>query len=181
MHDGIEESLRQSLGRVSAPNELWSRVQGGKPVAEPRFQTAWAVAAFAALLVTSVTGWSMLRVASPQELHSASSTEVREWVLEHSGLDVPLPAKPSSLVEIVGASIDKAVATISYKVGALQASLVVSKDPAGAKAHTTAPIASASPYTWAMNGQSYTLTVPAGADLRTACVLCHNPHGTELY
>jgi hypothetical protein len=123
----------------------------------------------------------MLRVASPHELHSASATEVREWVLEHSGLDVPLPPKPSSLVEIVGASIDKAVATITYKVGEMQASLAVSKDPAGAKAHATAQIASASPYTWAMNGQSYTLTVAAGGDLRTACVLCHNPHGAELY
>jgi len=177
MHDRMEEALREHLGRVNAPAELWGRVQGASPRrVTPRFHPAWIAAA--ASMVMAVAGWSMWKASSqPLELHSASASEVRQWVLANSGMDVPLPVKPSSLVEILGASIDKAVAKISYRVGELRATLSVSKGASGDAPHKGTEISS----TWTMNGQAYTLAVANPADLRTACVLCHNAHEAALY
>ena len=187
MHEQMETQseriLRQHLGRVTAPAELWQRVQGGKPrpAAAPRFQMASAAAAFGAVMVMAVAGWSMWRSSSqPLEIHSASASEVRDWVRENSGLDVPLAAKPSSLVEILGASIDRAgklIAIVSYRVGEIRATLLVSKAAGGDTPHKGTEAAS----TWTMGGQSYTLAVAGPGDLRTACLLCHSSPVAALY
>ena len=176
MHDRTEEALRRHLGRESAPAELWERVQNASPRQAARFTLVWAAAA-AALMMT-VAGLSLWNAsARPMELHSASASEVRQWVLANSGLDVPLPAKPSSLVEILGASIDRAVAKISYRVGEMRATLLVAKDASGNSPHQGTEVSS----TWTMGGQSYTLALAGPGDLRTACVLCHNAHEAALY
>jgi len=178
MRDQTEEALRRHLGQVEAPPELWQRVhdQSGHRAATGR---EWLpLAAVAAALVLSVAGWSMWQAsARPLEMHSASAAEVRQWVLANSGMDVPLPAKPASLVEILGASIDRAVATISYRVGALKATLSVSKASASNSSHKATDLSS----TWTMNGQAYTLAVANPSDLRTACLLCHTAHEAALY
>jgi len=180
MHEHTEQGLRQHLGRVEAPPELWERVRSGRsrPVAR---QSSLAWVAAAAVLLLSAGAWSLFEASTrPLELHSASASEVREWVLANSGLDVPLPAKPSSLVEILGASIDRAVATISYRVGELRATLLVSRSPSGGATdtpHSSAETAS----TWTMAGQSYTLALAGPGDLKTACLLCHNAHEAALY
>ena len=174
MHDRMEEALREHLGRVTAPAELWNRVQEQRPHRAATVREWLPLAAGAAVLVLAVAGWALWKTSSPPlELHSASASEVRQWVLANSGLDVPIPAKPSSLVEILGASIDRAVATISYRVGELKATLSVSKSVSGDTPHLSS--------TWTMNGQAYTLAVANPADLRTACVLCHNAHEAALY
>jgi hypothetical protein len=177
MHDQTEDALRQHLGRVTAPPELWERVQSASPRAgAPRFPMAWA--AVAVVLVMAVAGWSVWKTgARPIKIQTASASEVHNWVLANSGLDVPLPARPGSLVEILGASIDRAVATISYRVGELRATLSVAKDASGDAPHTGTEISS----TWTMGGQSYTIAVSGPGDLHAACLLCHNAREAALY
>ena len=171
MHEKIEDVLRQHLGPVSAPPELWDRVQRGSPRPSPSRFHVWATAA--AMLAVTVTGWALWKASSPMEIHSASANEVRAWVLSNAGLDVPLPAQPSSLVEILGASIDRAgklIARISYKAGGAEATLSVTKDDSGDAPHRGDSLSS----NWTMKGQSYTLAVAAPADLKAACLLCHS-------
>jgi hypothetical protein len=183
MHDQTEKALRQHLSRVTAPAELWERVQT-RPVPVAARNLAqnfrWVVAT---LIVAVGCGWLFLEgrpASGPLELHSASASEVREWVLANSGLDVPLAAKPSSLVEILGASIDRAgslIAIISYRVGELRATLLVQKSPAGDTPHAGTEMAS----TWTMGGQLYTLALAGPGELRTACLLCHSSPAAAVY
>ena len=180
MRDHLEDALRKHLGPVNAPAELWERVQEGQAgQAVWRFPMAWAAAAV--MLVMAVAGWALWRTGTrPTEIRSANATEVHDWVLVNSGLDVPLAAKPSSLVEILGASIDRAgklIAIITYQVGEMRATLLVSKDSSGRSPHKGTEMAS----TWTMGGQSYTLAVAGPGDLRTACLLCHSAPGAALY
>ena len=181
MHERIDEALREHLGHVAAPAELWGRVRSGSPRrAAARFSPSFLAigATAAASMLIAVAGWSMWRASTqPLELHSASASEVRSWVLANAGLDVPLPTKPASLVEILGASIDRAVAKISYRVGELRATLSVKKDVSGDTPHKGTEMSS----TWTMGGQSYTLAVAGPGDLRTACLLCHSAPGAALY
>jgi len=177
MRDRMDEEWREHSGHVAAPAEMWGKVQGGSPRrAAPRFNPIWATAA--AFMLITVAGWSMWKASTqPLELHSASASEVHNWVLANAGLDVPLPAKQGSLVEILGASIDRAVAKISYRVGELRATLLVKKDVSGDTPHKGTEMSS----TWTMGGQSYTLAVAGPGDLRTACLLCHSAPGAALY
>ena len=189
MHDRTEEreeALSRHLARVAAPGELWERIRAGGGGAsgggQPAVPKRRARLTYAALvLAMGGAGWLVwpgTPVGRPMTIESASVREVHDWVLANSGLDVPLPAKPSSLVELLGASIDrtgKVIALISYQVGEMRATLLVSRDETGSRSHREGSTS------WTMGGQSYTLAVAGPGELKTACLLCHSSAGAALY
>ena len=95
-----------------------------------------------------------------------------------TGLDLPLPVRTASSVQLVGARVNrdrKPTVEISYRVGGVDATLVVSKIPMeGDGRHEFVKSGSyhgANFMSWTMRGQMYTI---ASADARTGCILCHS-------
>jgi hypothetical protein len=191
----LQAVLTRHLGATKAPPELWQRIHSPRVAARPAPATrGWTqYAALAAVFSVVVAGgwmWNLrhqpaesvetLAVAAlnqslspdPSSLVTEDAAEVRAWVKQESGIDIPLPPKHSDRVRILGARLSEArvadqfqrVAEVSYQVGEYRAALLVTKDPTGVKTYPS------------MRGQSYTLASAAPGEFGTACLLCH---GTE--
>jgi hypothetical protein len=196
MKKEYESELSRHLGPVKAPDELWDRVQGREvSYRTPRaaaFAWGWAVAAVATVVVVAgMTVWlnrslsseelavrALSRTPAQMEFRSADLAELRAWVKADTGLDVPLPVRTASSVQLVGAHVSRKgtpTAEISYRVGGMDATLVVSKLPQeGDGRHAFVKSGSyhgANFQSWTMRGQMYTI---ASADARVGCILCHS-------
>src|SRR5580698_3657367 len=116
MSDWLELELAHRLTPVVAPEGLWERVENGPPVgavrrALPRaVWTAWPVAAMATLGLAAGALWlAGVRASVPEqaldirqlaasesgqsvplELYTSDPAEIRRWLRQHTGLDVPL-------------------------------------------------------------------------------------------
>jgi anti-sigma factor RsiW len=161
----------------------------------------WAAAALATVaVVAGITFWQNREISgeeravralsrTPEQLqfHSADAAELRAWVKTDTGMDVPMPAHTASSVQLVGAYVNRKgntpTAEISYRVGGLDATLVVSKIPMnGDGRHQFVKSGSyhGSNFTsWTMRGQMYTIASvggPAGTsgNARVGCLLCHS-------
>jgi len=200
--DLFEPELARHLGPVKAPDQLWDRVQGaasaGRSVSSVRTgQTGWnpawgwvsAVALVA--LAAGLTVWLNRDVSSEQiavralsrtpeqlQFRSADLSELRAWVKNDTGMDVPLPVRTASSVQMVGAYVSRkktTTAEISYRVGGTDVALVVSKIPAqGDGRHAFVKGGSyhgANFQSWTMRGQMYTI---ASSDALVGCLLCHS-------
>lgn len=201
--ENLDPVLKKHLGRVEAPPNLWSHVQG--PRREQSGTWAWATAA--ALVAVIAGGWTLwnefrapqtveaMALAAldrpPEELalRTEDAASIRKWVRTGSGIDIPLPPKHSAVIRIQGASVipgasaggeTKRVAEVSYQVGEFRAALLVTKDPTGARSYPkhdfrgSDPLEAARVTSWSMKGQSYTLAWTAPGEFRTACLLCHD-------
>jgi hypothetical protein len=177
----LEPALASSLGAVEAPEELWERLQNPRALrsAGSIRGLAWTLAAASALLAIL---WGLYpRREGNLELRSDEVAEVRRWVKDNTGLEIPLAANPSPLVRLVGARVvSKAppTAEITFKVGDRDVTLVVSKAvrTPGQVAHrflTSESYRDAKVSSWTMRGQLYTLACATPGDLRAACLLCH--------
>ena len=193
-----EPELSRHLGPVKAPNELWDRVRGAEAHSfrssgpKLRMRMAWAAAALATVaLVAGVNIWrnrslsseeravrALARTAEQLEFRSADLAEIRAWVKEGSGLEVPLRSLPAGNVQLIGASLTRhgaAAAEISYRVGGMVAALVISKaNEGGDGKHAFVKSGSyhgANFQSWTMRGEMFTI---AAADARAGCLLCHN-------
>jgi hypothetical protein len=203
--DWNEPELRRHLGPVRAPDELWDRVQGvatlsaraisyqGARASRPRAHAwQWAAAAVATVaIVAGITVWqnrelsgeeravrALSRTPEQLQFRSADLTELRTWVKSGTGLDVPLPVRTSSAVQLLGAYVNRKgvpTAEISYRVGGMDATLVVSKialEGDGRHAFVKSGSYHGSSYqSWTMRGQMYTI---ASADAKVGCLLCHS-------
>jgi hypothetical protein len=198
--DLYESELRRHLGPVKAPEELWDRVHGAHVVTRvvevrpSRGMTwQWAAAALATVaVVAGITVWqnrnlsgeeravrALSRTPEQLQFRSTDLSELRAWVKTDTGLDVPLPVHTSSSVELVGAYVSRKGSTptaeISYRVGGMDATLVVSKIPMdGDGRHAFVKSGSyhgSSFQSWTMRGQMYTI---ASADAKVGCLLCHS-------
>jgi hypothetical protein len=197
--DLFEPELARHLGPVKAPEQLWDRVQGagsaGHTVrtAETGWNPAWGWVSAVALvaLAAGLTVWlnrdltseqiavrALSRTPDQLQFRSADLSELRAWVKNDTGMDVPLPVRTASSVQMVGAYVSRkktTTAEISYRVGGADVALVVSKIPAqGDGRHAFVKGGSyhgANFQSWTMRGQMYTI---ASADARVGCLLCHS-------
>ena len=163
----VEAELRRGLQPVRAPEELWERVQRRDAgVARGGRKYVWAIAAAAMAMV-------VLFLARPRgEVHSGDAARIRQWVLLHTGLDVPLQA--STALRLVGAKGTDGRAEIACRVGDRDVKLVVSRARTGvveASAHQAYQGGKA--VSWSMRGQRYALACATPDDLQVACLLCH--------
>ncbi len=173
----LEPALGRDLARVTAPAELWDRVQlpRQQKSKRPAMRLVWAVAA--AGLVLAVLGLRGSR--SPLELRSTSPAEIQAWVKANSGLDLAIAAQPAASVQLLGAHIipgANPAVEVSYRAAGYDARLVVSKD-SGVSAHAMHAIAHPE---WMINGQRYLLSCADPAGLQAACLLCHPGGGHDV-
>ena len=198
-NDLHEPELKRHLGPVRAPAELldglWDRVHSASAVKlrpSRGITWRWAAATLATVAVVAGITMSLSRdlsgeeravgalSRSPEQLHfrSADAAALRAWVKTDTGMDIPMPAHTASSVQLVGAYVNRKgtpTAEISYRVGGVDATLVVSKIPQdGDGRHAFVKSGSyhgASFMSWSMRGQMYTI---ASADARVGCILCHS-------
>jgi hypothetical protein len=198
----FEPELARHLAPVKAPEELWARIQSVRftstepsPVRRPPVSRAgWIWAAGAVALVAlgaGLTVWmnrdlsseeravrALVRAPEELQFHSTDPAALRAWLKTGTGLDVPIPAHTAPAVHVVGASVSRSkgapTAEISYRVGNVDAALVVSKIPMeGNGMHTFHKGGSRNGtkfQSWTMRGQMYTI---AAADTTVGCLLCH--------
>ena len=199
--DWNEPELKRHLGPVKAPDGLWDRVHGAEVSGPERMATpragwgtslGWAAAALAMVaLVAGITVWRNRELSSEEravralsrtpdqlQFHSADLAELRTLVKTGTGLDIPLPVRTSSSVQLLGAYVNRSsvpTAEISYRVGGVDTTLVVSKIPMdGDGRHQFVKSGSyhgSNFQSWTMRGQMYTI---ASADARAGCLLCHS-------
>ena len=194
-----EPELSRHLGPVQAPDELWDRVHDVRVVTHVVKQGPsrgmawqWAAAALATIaIVAGVTVWQNREISgeerafralsrTPEQLQfrSADLAELRAWVKSDTGMDLPLPVRTTSSVQLIGAYVNRKgtpTAEISYRVAGMDATLVVSKIPLeGDGRHAFIKSGSyhgTSFQSWTMRGQMYTI---ASADAKVGCLLCHS-------
>ena len=177
----LEPVLAEHLRRVPAPDELWHRVQMPRVERAPgsRLRFAWALAS---TLAIAAVAWGLhARVnalasrGANLAFRCADPTEIRAWVKANTGLDIPLPAKPASTIQLMSARVvagDSPSAEVDYLVAGHEARLVVSKARSETRPHRDLA-SSGSHASWTMHGQTYVLACADPAELRTACLLCH--------
>ena len=191
-HEWLEPELEWGLRQVSAPPELWDRVQTASlldtPPATFRWGLVWATAAAAIVIATSATLMHLQRAGSDEALamralqadsklggfQCENPARLREWVRAKTGLDVPLRDEVSPAIQLVGArTIEESRGVeVEYRAENRDAVLLVSRVPAGiANVAHNRPSGNIS--SWVMDGQRYTLACDNAADLQIACKLCH--------
>ena len=192
----LDEELARELRPVSAPEELWNRIEkriDERPASVVRWPL-WALAAAVAAMVAlfcftlrSDTSSYMARFAVRElargaagvDFQSSDPSRIRAWVRANAGFDVPLPAGPPSGVRILGVSLfhgGALTACVTYRIGDQTAKLLVTGASASAPAHPDMQVAReehATVSAWSMAGQTYTLASNEPANSQAACVLCH--------
>jgi hypothetical protein len=194
------------LQPVSAPDELWDRLQ--RPRVHPHGQKTHsgvaplAMLAVATLAAMAVWGFfprsakstdelaieALNRAPETLELQSGALPEIRAWVKTRTGLDLPLPSEASRAVRLQGVCAVRGGSAIevAYRVSGHNAALLVSKagpETTGngkhrfLKCESTGGVRVSS---WIMRGQLYTLAYSAPGDLRDECQLCHAVAGQRI-
>jgi hypothetical protein len=206
-NEPFEPELSRHLGPVKAPDQLWERMNAA-PSARASLRSnrtgwnpvwAWTGALALVALATGLTLWlnrdlsgeqlavrALDRTPEQLQFRTDDPAELRAWVKTGTSLDVPLPVRTSSAVQIVGANVSRLgtpTAEISYLVGGVAATLVVSKiamQGDGRHAFVKSGSYHGSTFqSWTMRGQMYTI---ASADAKVGCILCHSTGapGTSL-
>lgn len=200
----LEAVLAKQMGPVKAPDALWSRIQNPRQQVQSSATSMWVRwAPIAATLVLVAGGMWWVRNLGDQpttreamavaalggseeelSLRTSDTAEIRRWVRANSGIDIPLPPKHDSVIQVIGARMVNGpdqLAEVSYQVGDYRAALLVAKDPTGKKSYPTHglrpsdPLEKAHVSSWSMRGQSYTLASDARAEeFETTCLLCHD-------
>jgi hypothetical protein len=176
----LEPVLAEHLRPVTAPGELWNRMQRReKP--QRSLRSAWRIGlvAVAALLVAGTS--SVLRVhgANPGlSLQSGSAPEIQAWVKENTGLDVPLPASLARPVRLSGARVAGKGVEVDYFVRNRPERLMIARaDGQDAVEHRFLERGlkkvSLNKVSWTMDGQFYALDCATAEDAQAACMLCH--------
>ena len=161
MHrEWFEPALVQHLDRVSAPEELWERVRNPRVRRKKSVHMSVNAARVGACATVLLAVWLVVGHAG---LRSGDAREIRAWVKDKAGIDVPLRAHAAG-VQLTGASVSKGAVEIAYRVGKRDGRLVVGGRPAASGARV---------FTWNMDGHTYTLECATPEDLKIACNLCH--------
>lgn len=178
MSDWLDLELAHHLAPTGAPDQLWERLQQGRPAPRPR--TKWPVAAvIATLTVAAGTLWMVahgqeraadLRLLASRELashptldlHSHDPREIAAWARREAGVDLAL--SPAASVELTGARVvrhrGECVAAVSYKVDGRDAALLVARAAvAPGEAHA---------------GMSLAVAFDDAAHADAACRICHS-------
>ncbi len=166
MNKWPEPELRQSLRPVSAPPELWDRIQAHR-TESPRAANRLLVWAMAAAVVLVAVGLSLIHrdnIVFPAFAgdRCQNPAQLRAWVRAKTGLDLPLRSDPSQSLELISAqTIDGTRGVkIDYRAGNHDAVLLVSRTDRSANSHSRF-------------GPAFALAADNSADLQLACKLCH--------
>jgi hypothetical protein len=101
------------------------------------------------------------------DFQSKEVSEVRNWIRNRTGLDIPLTAQ----VEMIHASIAPAgTVEVRYR----DALLIVSRSSGVLPDHRhLGDIEYATSISWRSGRQAYTLAVQRAGEMRAACLVCH--------
>ena len=201
--DGLWERIQsQRLFSESALSR--SEIAGCIPRRTPRSDwTPLVVLAGAVLLAAAV--WSVVlgrtttdptslalealgRAPENLDLRAHTVAEIRRWTRSNTGLDIPLPAATSRIIELTGAcalKCDRPAVEVAYRVGLRHAALVVSKAASNVPTDgrhrflKCEVVRGTRVSSWTMRGQLYTLAYAGAGDIRMGtlkdeCLLCHD-------
>jgi hypothetical protein len=192
MYRGLGPELQKGLHPVTAPPDLWDRIQTPK-AAPPGGSNRRLVWALAAMVVVAVMALSVLQArresfagdesfalqmlnSDSQRIafHCQNPSQLRAWVRARTGFDLPLRAESSPSIQLIGAQTigGSRGVEVAYRAGNRDAVLVVSRAEAGS-AEPSHRRVSGNISSWVMDGQRYTLACNNPADLQLACKLCH--------
>jgi hypothetical protein len=195
----LAPGLVRNLEPVSAPDELWRRIQHPRVVRVQK-PAAWLPVAVVPVVILIALVWGFLphRTLSARalaiqaldrgpenlELQSETSSDIRAWVKTRTGLELPLPSETSRMVRLKGVCAVKGGVQVAYRVSGHNAALVVSKasqEMNGDGKHRFVKCESSGSTrvsSWIMRGQLYTLAYSAPGNLRDECLLCHAEVGS---
>ncbi len=168
--------LQRELRAVSAPPELWDRIQRPQHArstgSSRRLVWAMAVGVVLAAVALSLVR-SPVRDNAPQlAFHCQNPTQLRAWVRANTGMDVPLRSAPPASIQLIGARAGEGRVEIAYRAENHDGVLSVSS--AGAEsANEPHSRVSGNVSSWVMDGQRFTLASSDAAELQLACKLCH--------
>jgi hypothetical protein len=179
MNSWLAPELERGLREVTAPPELWDRIQAPKraPAGGSR-RLAWALAAAVVLIAFGLSTVHRESAAiesdsQPLAFHCQNPAQLRAWVKARTGLDVPLRGAPPASIQLIGArdlGPRNERVEIAYRAGDRDALLLVSRASGAAVPHNNLTAKTSS---WVMNGERFTLACDNPADLQLACKLCH--------
>src|SRR5581483_3654339 len=172
--DQLGIALRNGLGPVSAPADLWDRMQSARMstpnASDRRPKLAWApamamVLAIAGLLWLSSPGRET-RVADRNgaALRCQNPAQLRAWVRAKTGLDLPFRAELPASMELIGARQIVNGVEVDYRAANRDVAFMVSR--ADGRPATVA-------HNRSSDGPLFTLACDRTADLQLACKLCH--------
>jgi len=179
INPGLELELQRELGGVTAPPELWDRLQS--PTSAPYRAAGVSKRFYHALLAVAVTlaavalslVRSPVRYHAPQlAFHCQNPAQLRAWVRANTGLDVPLRSAPPASIQLIGARAGEGRVEIAYRAENRDGVLSVS-NAAVASANEPHNRVSGKVSSWVMDGQRFTLASSDAAELQLACKLCH--------
>jgi hypothetical protein len=176
MNQRLEFELQRELREVSAPPELWDRIQRpqhARSTGNSR-RLVWAMAVGVALAAVALSlVRSPVRDNGPQlAFHCQNPAQLRAWVRANTGLDVPLRTAPSESIQLIGARSREGRVEIAYRAENRDGVLLVSRAGASS-ANEPHSRTSGNFSSWVMDGQRFTLASSDAAELQLACKLCH--------
>jgi hypothetical protein len=179
MPEWLESELQRGLREVTAPPDLWDRVQGARLVpTDPRpRKLTWAMAAtviLAAVALSILPGRRATNALDSQSnaLYCQNPAQLRAWVRAKTGLDVPLRATLPASIHLVEARNSSQGVEIAYRAANSDAVLLVSRAE-GAVDVPHSRVTNGNVTSWVMAGQRFTLASDDPADFQIACKLCH--------
>jgi hypothetical protein len=185
----LEPVLRRELNRVPAPPELWDRVVSTGVVKATRRQSGrsfvWMLAVASAVTASVFAvawGYNPVHAGSIDrnrgiEFRSNQVSDVRNWIRDRTGLEIPLIGSSDGLVEMRGAAISKEGAVeVHYRCGEQSAVLVVTASSGSRPDHgyvSHVALEQSTTVSWSMGSREYTLSVERPGGLQAACLACH--------
>jgi hypothetical protein len=176
MNTWLAPELEHGLREVTAPAELWDRLQSARAARPPENtrRLVWALAlaaVLASVALLSLVRSPVRRDSQTIAFHCQNPAELRAWVKATTGLDVPLRGTSPASIQLIGARNLGERVEIAYRTGDRDALLLVSRAAGAADVPHSNPAGKVS--SWVMNGQRYALACDNPADLQLACKLCH--------
>jgi hypothetical protein len=178
--------LRRGLERVPAPHGLWDRIVLPRMEVGPssNYRFIWILAAASAFMLSVLTmarGYHLGHSGNDglgirMQLASANVSEIRTWVRNRTGLDLPLRNPSSAAVRMVGASVQEGGdVEVRFRAANQDAVMTVSRSRREFPDHTYISgksVANLKTISWSAADGAYTLALHSD-DLRAACLVCH--------
>ena len=195
----IESELRNHLGPVTAPPELWAKIQSPQRVSPfSARQLIWPAIAILLLLASADLLWEFSKARggfrqfarpTPAELASISGQDcdlwsndpgrILHWIKSQSGIELEIP--PHSTAKMIGARVENLrgtpVASIAYESGNRRGSLLVWKAGRQHAKHGL-PVKTDNLVSWSQGENVFAVSAANETIARGACMLCH-PEGTH--
>jgi len=178
--------LRRGLQRVPAPHGLWDRIVLPRMEVRPNpnYRFIWILAATSAFMLSVLTmarGYHLGHSGNEglgirMQLASTNVSEIRTWVRDRTGLDLPLRHPSSADVRMAGVSLQESGdIEIRFRAANQDAVMTLSRSRREFPDHTYISgksVANLKTISWSVADGAYTLALHSD-DLRAACLVCH--------